>query len=316
MCSSSLIVYKKMEKYDHETNNFNNKITEENMNPKVFIYLIDFMLLVLSPFYLYVFYNILIDIISCSITGVYATLQLKECILSNELNCAKEPRNHNYLLSKYLKLSLTKCFGPICLHPIYNIFILCVNILKLCGLLILPIIYIILSIFNCFTTKTTVTTTPYKIRFASEEDEDDGEELDRSLNKPIGDLIISCLHLKNPIFTNYLDIIIKGKSFFAAYNESEMETNNIEAPFSIRIIKYFGSIFSTFIVGSFVILLCKLYGKPTDSLIVYIVIIVEFFISLIYHHPVTCGTQVIRICCFKNGINETEECLNVDNDDN
>lgn len=107
----------------------------KDLDIRIYIYLMNFVLMILSTVYISIFLPVIKNISICTLIGMYYH------------------QKNNDLMKFYLKASLTSYLGVIAFNPIYNIYIIIKNIAKIIIFIfiifVLPII-LILKLVNQF----------------------------------------------------------------------------------------------------------------------------------------------------------------------
>jgi len=132
-CYISFIPFKKIGKFTLDIQ----KMKSSGKNPefkdidvRIYLYLMNFLLMILSTIYVSIFLPIIKNISTCTLVGMYYH------------------QKNNNLMKSYLKASLTSYLGVIAFHPIHNFYIILKDIFKIITLIVLIFIFPLLFLLK------------------------------------------------------------------------------------------------------------------------------------------------------------------------
>ncbi|KAL6595957.1 hypothetical protein LY90DRAFT_503866 [Neocallimastix californiae] len=304
-------LYKDVYKYD-----------EENL-----AYYYNFIACGMSIFFLYICCKFIMNVISCTISGTYAKLNLTKYYDPNQLN-------QEDLIKKYLKKSLKICYGTIVAQPINHIIFCFLSVIEFIIILIFGLPFYIFVIIITFLPLFATFVITFKI--------------------PISTILIIlaiCILLSfllsqffynielklkmqyvNTIHNmNFINVILDDKSFYHSYKGGLIFPDiftipqkqkipffdfyklhkTIKAPFVIKLMRFLFALISTAIITGITIAINMIFSKDICGFIIIATAITEFCTFIISFHPYVSGVQTIMYC---KKIKEKEEKGNLNDD--
>jgi len=300
-----------------------------------FAYMYNFGALIMAVFFLYISTKFFMNVISCTISGTYAKLNLSKYYDNNQ------KQDQDSLIRYYLEKSFKMCYGTIVAQPINHIWTMIKIIFKTLFLLLFGLPFYIFVIFLNFLPVFIALIFLNHISFS------------------IVLLILIICFVLSYIFSytiynnkyklkmkylNFLNIILENKSFDESYKKGLIFPDvftipqqqeipfyeffrlhkSVTSPFPIKLMRFFCALLTTIFITGITILINMLFTKAISGLIIFATAITEFLTSLIYFHPYVSGTQAIAKCNWvkerlDNGDNDSECDYEVeyetDNDD-